>query len=92
MPRETIDSRYEGLTYGSGEFCDEPRLHVGWGRESEHVEVGVLKHPRNRGVVEHVEDWHSNKYGWFIQLDRAGINRLIRTLRKARDAAYGADA
>lgn len=28
----------------------------------------------------------------FIDLDRAGINRLIRSLRKARDAAYGADA
>lgn len=30
--------------------------------------------------------------GWYCQLDRAGINRLIRLLRKARDAAYGSDA
>lgn len=30
--------------------------------------------------------------GWYCQLDRNGINRLIRTLRKARDAAYGSDA
>jgi hypothetical protein len=30
--------------------------------------------------------------GWCCQLDRDGINRLIRTLRKARDAAFGADA
>ena len=30
--------------------------------------------------------------GWRVTLDRAGINRLIRSLRKARDAAYGADA
>lgn len=30
--------------------------------------------------------------GWYCQLDRAGLNRLIRTLRKARDAAFGADA
>lgn len=30
--------------------------------------------------------------GWYCHLDRAGVNRLIRTLRKARDAAYGADA
>lgn len=30
--------------------------------------------------------------GWFADLDRDGINRLIRLLRKARDAAFGADA
>lgn len=30
--------------------------------------------------------------GWVVQLDREGINRMIRALRKARDAAYGADA
>ena len=27
----------------------------------------------------------------FVQLDRESINRLIRTLRRARDQAYGAD-
>lgn len=30
--------------------------------------------------------------GLWCDLDRHGINRLIRTLRKARDQAYGADA
>lgn len=30
--------------------------------------------------------------GWFATLDREGCNRLIRALRKARDAAFGADA
>lgn len=30
--------------------------------------------------------------GWWADLDRAGINRLILTLRKARDAAFGKDA
>jgi hypothetical protein len=52
------------------------------------------------------EKWHNNSNyaqaletmvlvyegGWFADLDRSGINRLIRTLRKARDAAFGADA
>lgn len=28
----------------------------------------------------------------WMDLDRAGINHLIRSLRRARDAAYGADA
>lgn len=30
--------------------------------------------------------------GQYATFDRQGINRLIRTLRKARDAAYGSDA
>lgn len=30
--------------------------------------------------------------GWRVTLDRDGINRTIRALRKARDAAFGADA
>lgn len=30
--------------------------------------------------------------GWFATLDREGCNRLIRSVRKARDAAYGVDA
>lgn len=30
--------------------------------------------------------------GWFIDMDRASLNRLIRVLRRARDQAYGADA
>lgn len=29
--------------------------------------------------------------GVWLTLDRPGINRLIRTLRRARDAAYGRD-
>jgi len=30
--------------------------------------------------------------GWYVDLSREQINRLIRVLRRARDAAYGADA
>ena len=33
---------------------------------------------------------HSN--GLYVNLDRNGVNRLIRALRKARDRAFGADA
>ena len=29
--------------------------------------------------------------GWHVDLDRAGVNRLIRVLRQARDAAFGKD-
>lgn len=30
--------------------------------------------------------------GWWIDIDRDGINRLIKVLRLARDRAFGADA
>ena len=30
--------------------------------------------------------------GWHVTLDREQINRLIRSLRRARDSAFGADA
>jgi hypothetical protein len=29
--------------------------------------------------------------GWYVDLDRAGCNRAIRALRRARDHAYGRD-
>lgn len=29
--------------------------------------------------------------GYYVNLDRRGINELIRTLRRARDAAFGKD-
>jgi hypothetical protein len=29
--------------------------------------------------------------GWYVQLDRNEINRLIRVLRRARDQAFGHD-
>jgi hypothetical protein len=32
-----------------------------------------------------------HKQGWYVQLDRLGINRLIRILRQARDDAFGRD-
>jgi hypothetical protein len=30
--------------------------------------------------------------GWYVDLSREQINRLIRVLRRARDAAFGSDA
>lgn len=55
---------------------------VMWGRDS-HVQIATV----NTGEPEMAE-----VRGWHADLDREGINRLIRTLRKARDQAYGADA
>ncbi len=58
---------------------------VGWSRETGHVEIGV-------NALDISTHQGSHGTGMFATFDRAGLNRLIRTLRKARDQAYGADA
>lgn len=57
-------------------------VQVGWSRDR-HVEVGVA-------MFEMAAGQHGP--GHWTSLDRAGVNRLIRILRKARDSAFGADA
>jgi hypothetical protein len=59
----------------------EPWLQVGWSRDT-FVQIGV----RAENESEHPDAVR------FCDLDREGINKLIRALRKARDQAYGADA
>lgn len=90
MPKEMVHSRHQY------QVPNEPIVHVGWTKDAEHVQLASIQ---PNGVVlawdeetqQHVKtetEWP----GWFVQLDRAGINRLIRVLRKARDEAFGADA
>jgi hypothetical protein len=98
MPKETIHSRYEGhvsrvldkdgnwVESDPSKVAPEPFLTVGWGRESQHVQVATL------AGGDYDEVGGNQRPGLYVQLDRDGINRLIRALRKARDAAFGADA
>lgn len=67
---------------GPGPKWRQRGVHVGWTRGN-FVEVGVASFDVSK---EQPAD------GAFIHLDRDAINRVIRSLRKARDAAYGADA
>jgi hypothetical protein len=90
MPKEIINSRYYGqevpaIDGGSPIRVEPTHLHVGWTKDREHVEVAVI----NTDIKsEHPGDMSP---GWFMQLDRAGCNRAIRALRKARDDAFGHD-
>jgi hypothetical protein len=104
MPKEYINNRYYGQSGRSHENCDtkgEPHcppdcagsslvalddsaVKVGWSKDLEHVEIAVIHHRDGAGDGD-PNCWHS-------QFDRDGINTLIRTLRKARDAAYGSYA
>lgn len=55
------------------------RLEVGWHKEYDGVHLTMILDDGTKPRVS------------AIPLDRAGLNRLIKTLRKARNQTYGAD-
>lgn len=75
-------------------------VHINWGREIGYVQLVT-------GTRDHdlIMTWFKSELeqdesglrprekmdGWFCDLDRTGINHLIRILRKARDQAFGVD-
>jgi hypothetical protein len=68
----------EIITYG--EFQQgESWTEVRWNRDDTVVHLGVRKE----------DEPNDTRYAY---LDRAGVNKLIRVLRRARDQAFGADA
>lgn len=80
MPKEIINDQYAHPKDGDKPAPDL-KIEVAWQRDHMDVEVGSTNHSADFDVR-----------GWFVHLDRAGTNRLIRTLRRARDQAFGADA
>lgn len=78
MPKEMITSKYR-------EDHPEIGVQIGWGRESSHVQIATV----NRDGAELKPTPEGN--GWYVQLGRHEINQVIRTLRRARDQAYGRD-
>ncbi len=69
----------EIITNGSFQRGDA-WVQVGW-RRDQGVQIGVEQEAQAGAETQ-----------TFVHLARDDINRLIRTLRKARDAAYGSDA
>lgn len=73
---------------------EEPSLDVSWNREAGWVQV-AFDAPRDwwdrfySAVVGSPEQHHMTAYT--DVLTRTELNHMIRTLRRARDAAYGAD-
>lgn len=80
MPKETINPRHHGT-----DDSPAPFVRVGWDR------VGCVQVATLAGG-DYDEVGGNARPGFYAELDRYGINRLIRTLRKARDQAFGADA
>ncbi|MDP1877966.1 MAG: hypothetical protein Q8M17_10485 [Actinomycetota bacterium] len=59
-------------------------LFIDWTPEGDHAQLCIAEYEPTTG-----EPVSGPVY---LQLDRSGLNRLIRLARKARDAAFGADA
>ena len=82
MPKEHVESC---LATPQGPYtgpCLPPfRVEVGWDRYGA-VQVATVDPEAELG---------SRESGLYVDLDRRGINDLIRHLRKARDQAFGRD-
>ena len=85
MPREAV--------WGTNDFLPEDAedggaiVDVRWNRD-QHVQVVTR---REFAEVPPPDEPISYKYGMYVDLDRTGINTLIRNLRRARDQAFGRD-
>lgn len=80
MPKEYFGDRHTAQTEEPLPFAV-----IGWERDHGEVQLGVLQ-------GGDFDEGKENRPGFFVSLDRNAINRAIRVLRRARDAAYGADA
>lgn len=79
MPKETINPRHHGTSDTPLPFAE-----VAWGRDG-----GLELVVRKGGDYDEAT---TPRPSLRVELDRAGVNRMIRALRKGRDQAFGADA
>lgn len=93
MPKEVVRAApdVEMSVRGSEEVV-HPVCEVRWSREGSHVQVVTRALEREFGFdPSSPETEIPVGYGYFVDLDRQGINALIRNLRRARDQAFGRD-
>lgn len=96
MPKEIV---YGEVSYDEDTDLSTPKeesmyVHVGWSKYG-FVQVATVA---PKGAIAPFDEEQGRHIiagglepGWFVSLDRDGINALIRNLRKARDAAFGRD-
>lgn len=88
MPKERTDGCE--LPYGD-DGDGRSIVEVSWSREAEYVQIVskvVNRYDGDRFVKD--EGIHYTD-GMYVNLDRRGINDLVRNLRRARDQAFGKD-
>ena len=74
-------------------------VRVAWSRDCEYVQLAVISQDPDKakamakGIADQLET-RGDQFvdsGWHAGLDRDGLNQLIKTVRRARDQAYGKD-
>lgn len=90
MPRERI---FGSAFAPEGEEAIIPIAEVMWNREAGHVQLVTreLSHEIPSPEEQEKDGPWPCTYGFFVDLDRKGINDMIRVLRRARDQAFGRD-
>lgn len=92
MPKEVV---HGDRNYGPPEVAGEPVVLpvvvVGWSRETGDVQIVTRDLHAEVPTPEEQREGIPPRYGYYVTMDRRGINDLIRHLRRARDAAFGRD-
>lgn len=92
MPKERTYGVGTFLSTGDGEpaqSVDSPLAEVRWNRWPDSY-VSLVTRLESCEVSPPDKDILAS-YGFHVQLDRDGINSLMRHLRRARDQAFGRD-
>lgn len=91
MPKEIVHGESFHLDGQPEEQWEHPVAVVTWSRESGDVQLVTRLHDAEVPTLEEHEAGIPVKYGYYVSLNRRGINDLIRNLRRARDQAFGRD-
>lgn len=90
MPKQVV----YGVDHFSVSEEDPPRIPVAvlhWSRETGDVQLVTRLLSHEVPTVEEQDNGIPVGYGMYVSLNRTGINDLIRSLRRARDQAFGRD-
>lgn len=89
MPKERVVG--DSMAFGTKEAPEGFAVAiVGWSREGQHVQLVTKCESAIGGRMTEEEGVHYTD-GFYVDLNRQGINDLIRHLRRARDQAFGRD-
>jgi hypothetical protein len=92
MPKEIIHGEtLIGHPDASGNTeVRHPVVEVRWNDHGD-VQLVTREHGHEVPTLEEHEGGIPQEYGYWVSLDRRGINDTIRKLRRARDRAFGRD-
>ena len=106
MPRESVRSQFDTpdmeqpeLSASWGRDQEDVQVGVALGpvtvryllSASLEASGADLTPEQTEKVLAALTEPHAPALGWYTHLDRGGVNRFIRILRRARDQAFGAD-